>query len=123
MTSTAAFPSITAHPRKTLATTNGEVVAAHPQVRTGREYGGGQNARATMAAAYCILMAQELDNSWRDPNEWDSLAGTPAFDQVKKKLRAAAPESFANPGPEINELKMVTAGERFHRETKPRKRQ
>jgi hypothetical protein len=65
---------------------------------------------------------EELYNSRRDPNEWDNLAGNPEFDQVKQKLRAAAPPTFAKPGPEVRELRLVTAGERFHWETKPRKR-
>ncbi|MCU0776661.1 MAG: sulfatase [Akkermansiaceae bacterium] len=65
---------------------------------------------------------EELYDSRRDPNEWDNLAGNPEFDQVKQKLRAAAPPTFAKPGPEVRELRLVTAGERFHWETKPRKR-
>lgn len=63
--------------------------------------------------------SEELYDSKRDFHEWENLAGKPRFDEVKRKLRQAAPESFATPGPESDELRLVIEGDRFTWEKKP----
>jgi arylsulfatase A-like enzyme len=56
---------------------------------------------------------EELYNVRQDPNEWDNLASNPEFEDVKKALRASAPETFAEPGPDSGELKLVVQGESY----------
>jgi arylsulfatase A-like enzyme len=56
---------------------------------------------------------EELYDSKRDPHEWENLAGKPRFDEVKQKLRQAAPDAFAAPGPEVHELRLVIEGDGF----------
>jgi arylsulfatase A-like enzyme len=60
---------------------------------------------------------EELYNVRQDPHEWDNLAGNPECDQVKERLRASAPKTFAAPV-ESNRFKLVTEGERYHWEPK-----
>ena len=62
---------------------------------------------------------EELYNLRQDPNEWYNLAGNSDYDKIKAKLRAAAPTTFAEPGPDRRQMKLVTEGETFHWE--PRK--
>jgi len=56
---------------------------------------------------------EELYDIRRDPNEWENLADKAGFASVKKRLRAAAPKTFAKPGTGARELKLVTEGESF----------
>jgi hypothetical protein len=56
---------------------------------------------------------EELYNTRQDPNEWENLAGKPEFGEVKAKLRAVAPTSFAEPGPSANALKLVIDDDEF----------
>ena len=37
---------------------------------------------------------EELYNLKADPNEWDNLAGDPAFESEKAKLRSVAPDMY-----------------------------
>ena len=45
---------------------------------------------------------EELYDLRRDPNEWNNLAADPTYDNVKARLRRAAPERFAAPEPRFN---------------------
>ena len=56
---------------------------------------------------------EELYNVRQDPNEWENLAGSPEFAGVKKRLMAAAPASFAEPGVGAGELKLMIDGDEF----------
>ncbi len=63
---------------------------------------------------------EELYNTRQDPNEWNNLAGSPEFADVKKTLIAAAPETFAEPGTGTRQLKMVVEGESFSWQSRQR---
>jgi len=56
---------------------------------------------------------EELYDVRKDPNEWENLAGKPELAEVKEKLRAAAPKSFAEPGVTSRDLKLMTDGDGF----------
>jgi arylsulfatase A-like enzyme len=62
---------------------------------------------------------EELYHVRDDPHEWHNLAGRSGFGKVKEKLRRSAPSSFAAPGPEVHELRLVMEDERFHWMRKP----
>jgi arylsulfatase A-like enzyme len=62
---------------------------------------------------------EELYDVRQDPNEWNNLAGNSAYDKTKAKSRASAPTTFAKPGPERSQLRLVVEGETFH--WKPKK--
>ena len=51
-----------------------------------------------------------------------NLAGDDKYAQIKATLQAAGPESFAEPGPARNQLKLIIDGERFHWEPKKPRR-
>ncbi len=61
---------------------------------------------------------EELYNVKRDFNEWDNLAGNSKYTSAKAMLKAAAPKSFATPGPANNKLRLKVKGETFHWEPK-----
>jgi len=61
---------------------------------------------------------EELYNVKNDFNEWYNLAGDSKYAATKAKLKAAAPRSFAKPGPEGGKLKLKTQGQTFHWEKK-----
>jgi arylsulfatase A-like enzyme len=61
---------------------------------------------------------EELYNVKKDPNEWDNLAGHPEYDLTKVKLMESAPPSFADPGLESRQLRLVIRGTHFHWEPK-----
>ena len=61
---------------------------------------------------------EELYNVRQDPNEWDNLAGNPDYIGIKDRMIEAAPKSFAEPGLERNQLKLVIDGEQYHWEEK-----
>ena len=56
---------------------------------------------------------EELYHVKQDPHEWKNLAGNPEFDGAKEKLRAAAPSTFAAPGPTSAQLKLVIEDDGF----------
>jgi hypothetical protein len=67
---------------------------------------------------------EELYNVKQDPHEWQNLlapqssesdgrAENPEFEKVKEKLQAAAPSSFAKPGPSAGQLKLNFEGTGF----------
>jgi arylsulfatase A-like enzyme len=56
---------------------------------------------------------EELYSVRQDPNEWDNLAGNPEFVDVKRRLAASAPRSFA-PAVARGAFKMVIEGDDFH---------
>lgn len=56
---------------------------------------------------------EELYDIEKDPNEWDNLASQSEHENVKKKLLAIAPETFASPGPEIDKLQLVIDGNEY----------
>ena len=61
---------------------------------------------------------EELYDVVKDPNEWDNLAPQEKYRTVMEELRKSAPKTFAAPGPETKDLRLVTEGERFHWELK-----
>ena len=61
---------------------------------------------------------EELYNLKEDPNEWYNLAQKPHLREIKATMRAAAPQTFAQPGPSKAEMKLVVEGESFHWEFK-----
>ena len=57
---------------------------------------------------------EELYDLKADPNEWDNLAGEPAFETEKAKLRSVAPDIFAEPIKDLNARKsLVIEGDTF----------
>jgi len=62
---------------------------------------------------------EELYDTRRDPHEWHNLAIQPGHEEVMEKLRRAAPRSFAAPGPEVHELRLVRDDENFTWQKKP----
>jgi arylsulfatase A-like enzyme len=62
--------------------------------------------------------AEELYDVVKDPNEWDNLAGRKELQAVKDELRRSAPKTFAPPGPETKDLRLVPDGETFHWEAR-----
>ncbi len=50
---------------------------------------------------------EELYDLKADPNEWDNLAGDPAFESEKAKLRGVAPGIFAEPIKDLNARKSL----------------
>ena len=57
---------------------------------------------------------EELYNVQSDPNEWNNLAAKPEHKALKAKMRALAPEVFAEPGTKLNLRKdLVLEGEVF----------
>lgn len=62
---------------------------------------------------------EELYDLKKDPHEWHNLASDEKMAGVIAGLRAKAPRRFAPPGPEVNQLKLVTEGEEFRWELKP----
>ncbi|MFZ9936019.1 MAG: sulfatase [Luteolibacter sp.] len=65
---------------------------------------------------------EELYDLNKDPNEWENLAGKPKHRPLMDKMRQKAPKTFAMPGPQAGELKLVTKGQDFHWESKPKKK-
>lgn len=63
--------------------------------------------------------SEELYDVRKDSHEWQNLAARPDLTKIKEKLRLSAPSSFAKPGPEVHELRLVTEDERFHWKRKP----
>lgn len=61
---------------------------------------------------------EELYHVAKDPNEWDNLADHEESKVAIKKLRAAAPSTFAPAGPSRDQLKLSIDGESFTWETK-----
>ncbi len=57
---------------------------------------------------------EELYNVRQDPNEWYNLAGNSDYEKIKARLRAAAPTTFAKPGPDRRQMNLVVQGETFH---------
>ena len=66
--------------------------------------------------------SEELYDVRKDPNEWNNLADHATFADIKQKLQAGAPKSFALPGTPKNRLRLVTNGEAFHWELKTQKK-
>ena len=61
---------------------------------------------------------EELYNVKQDPNEWDNRANNPEFEGVKQELRASAPQTFADPGPNHGELKLQIKGDSYEWKSK-----
>ncbi len=61
---------------------------------------------------------EELYNVSKDPNEWYNLAGDAAYSEVKRMLRASAPDKFAPMGTPKKSLRLKTEGVSFHWEPK-----
>ncbi len=61
---------------------------------------------------------EELYDVRQDPNEWYNLAGNPEMAGVKKRLRASAPDTFAQPGTQRSQLNLVISGDSFRWERK-----
>jgi len=61
---------------------------------------------------------EELYDEQRDPNEWNNLAESPEFTDIKRKLRASAPEKFAPPATPKNQLRLILDGDEFRWELK-----
>jgi len=61
---------------------------------------------------------EELYDVKRDFNEWYNLAGDSKYAGIKARLKAAAPKSFAQPGPASNQLRLKVEDETFHWEPK-----
>ncbi len=61
---------------------------------------------------------EELYDVKRDFNEWDNLAGDTQYAAAKAMLKAAAPKSFAQPGPMSHRLRLKVKDETFHWEAK-----
>jgi len=61
---------------------------------------------------------EELYDRRRDPNQWHNLAGQPSLVDVRRKLRASAPATFAPRATPRSELRLVLDGEDFHWERK-----
>lgn len=57
-------------------------------------------------------MGDPFSDVKRDPNEWENLAGNPEMKDVKKRLAASAPKTFAAPV-EGNKFRLVVDGEEF----------
>jgi len=58
---------------------------------------------------------EELYDVQRDPNEWHNLAENPQYARKKAELRNHAPNSFADPVPNLNARKdLVIEGDTFH---------
>ncbi len=56
---------------------------------------------------------EELYDIQSDPREWHNLANNPEYEDIKKKLAASAPETFAKPGPTKAEYRIVFEGNTF----------
>ncbi len=63
---------------------------------------------------------EELYNVRDDPHEWTNLAGDPAYDEVKRRMRDAAPKRFAPQATSRRALRLVIDGDTFHWERKKR---
>ncbi len=61
---------------------------------------------------------EELYDVRKDPNEWTNLADNPEFTDIKKKMQAEAPDTFAEPGIDRGKLNLVIKGKTFHWELK-----
>lgn len=61
---------------------------------------------------------EELYDVRKDPNEWTNLASNPEFDTIIAKLASEAPETFAEPGLAVNQLRLVVDGETYRWELK-----
>jgi arylsulfatase A-like enzyme len=61
---------------------------------------------------------EELYDVKQDFNEWNNLAGDSKYAATKAMLQAAAPTSFAQPGPASNKLRLRVKDETFHWEPK-----
>ena len=62
--------------------------------------------------------SEELYDLNKDQEEWNNLAKTPRFADIKNRLRSEGPQSFAPLGTQFTDLKVVTTGETFHWESK-----
>ena len=60
---------------------------------------------------------EELYDVKQDPNEWENLAGNPEMKDVKKRLAASAPKTFAEPI-KNSAYKLEAEGESFRWESK-----
>ncbi len=60
---------------------------------------------------------EELYDVKQDPNEWKNLAGNPEMKDIKKRLAASAPKTFAEPIKD-SAYKLEAAGESFRWESK-----
>jgi len=68
---------------------------------------------------------EELYDVGNDPHEWHNLAGDVKWAEMKQKLKASAPKSFAPVGISRNRLRLITEGETYRWEPKkqpPRKK-
>jgi arylsulfatase A-like enzyme len=65
---------------------------------------------------------EELYDVQADPHEWQNLAGESKLVDVKRKLRASAPKSFAPAGTPKPRLKLIVEGQSYRWEPKGKKR-
>ena len=63
---------------------------------------------------------EELYDVRNDPHEWNNLASKSNLSEIKKKLKASAPKSFAPVGISRNQLRLINEGESYRWELKQR---
>ena len=63
---------------------------------------------------------EELYDLRNDPHEWNNLASKSNLGEIKKKLKASAPKSFAPVGISRNQLRLINEGESYRWELKQR---
>ena len=63
---------------------------------------------------------EELYDVRNDPHEWNNLARKSNLSEIKKKLKASAPKSFAPVGISRNQLRLINEGESYRWELKQR---
>ncbi|MEM9399824.1 MAG: sulfatase [Verrucomicrobiota bacterium] len=61
---------------------------------------------------------EELYDVRKDPNEWTNLADTPEYAEMKTKLAAEAPQTFAEEGANFSKFKLTFKGDQYHWEKK-----
>jgi arylsulfatase A-like enzyme len=57
---------------------------------------------------------EELYDVQKDPNEWNNLAEQAKYADLKKRLAAEAPKTFAQPSPKRKKRDLILKGETFH---------
>ena len=57
---------------------------------------------------------EELYDLQKDPNEWNNLAEQAKYADLKKRLAAEAPKTFAQPSPKRKKRDLILVGETFH---------